>query len=126
MAADRVGDGCSGVCGVDDDRDGSIDEVSSNDDDEDGSSNEDGYDPLVFYLANGTLMERTPVPWNENGISPVDGRDVVVSPLAENVTRLRIERLPGLPPRVDITLELTAPAGQSVTLNRRVRLGASL
>ena len=72
-AADMNGDGCAGVCGVDDDGDGAVDEGSTNDNDEDGSSAEDWYNPLVFYLDNGVLMERIPVPWDENAAGGVTG-----------------------------------------------------
>ena len=40
---DRNSDGCSGLCNVDDDLDGFIDEANPEDDDEDGQVNEDGY-----------------------------------------------------------------------------------
>ena len=130
--SDMTADSCSGRCGVDDDSDGQIDEAANDDDDEDGGTFDDPYDPVVFYLTSGTLMERTPVPWNEDGIStpdgPVDGRDFIASPIAENVTRLRFERLPlsnGIQ-LVDITLELTGTEGQMVSLNRRVSIGGAL
>lgn len=131
-ASDNNGDGCPGICGVDDDGDGQIDEGSNDDDDEDGATFDDPYDPVVFYLDINTLMERMPVPWNEDGIStpdgPVDGRDFVASPIADNVTRLRFERLPASNgvQLVDITLELTSGDGQMVNLNRRVRVGGAL
>ncbi len=130
--SDNTGDGCSGLCSIDDDGDGQVDEGSIDDDDEDGGTFDDPYDPVVFYLNSGTLVERTPVPWNEDGIStpdgPVDGRDFVASAIAENVTRLRFERLPmrnGIQ-LVDITLELTGANGQTVSLNRRVSIGGAL
>ena len=79
-------------------------------------------------------MERTPVPWNEDGIStpdgPVDGRDFITSAIAENVTRLRVERLTqngATTQLVDIILELTSPnSGETVSLNTRVRVGGAL
>jgi len=132
-ASDNNGDNCPGLCGVDDDGDGQIDETTKDDDDEDGGTFDDPYDPVVFYLNGGTLMERTPVPWNEDGIStpdgPVDGRDFVASPIAENVTLLRFERLPAASSGaqlVDITLELADNDGQVISLNRRVRVGGAL
>lgn len=133
-ATDNNGDGCPGVCGVDDDGDGSVDEGNSDDDDEDGNGFDDPYDPVVFYLDSGTLMQRMPVPWNEDGIDtpdgPVDGRDFVVSATAENVTRFRVERVPqisGGAQLVDLTLELTSPVtGETVSLHTRVRVGGAL
>lgn len=130
LPADRNADGCSGICGIDDDKDGAIDEETAEDDDEDGSVDEDGYDPVVFYLENGVLRKRMPVPWDENGSSAVDGRDFIVSDLAEGVTRFRVERLPassGAPQMVDLLLELTdAETGASLSLQLRLRLGGAL
>ncbi len=133
LASDNSGDGCPGLCGVDDDGDGQIDQEAIDDDDEDGSNWDDPYDPVVFYLDTGVLMERMPVPWNEDGLSsgagPVDGRDFIVSPIAGEVTRVRFERVPDGPLAwviVDITLELTGDDGQVVSLNRQVRLGGAL
>ncbi len=129
-SADMNGDGCPGVCGVDDDNDGTVDEGSSDDDDEDGQTDEDGYDALVFYLNNGVLMQRTPVPWDEDGDSAIDGRDFIESALAENVSRFRVERLPlgaGRSVVVVLTLELTDPAtGEVVSLNTQARIGGAL
>ncbi len=122
-------DGCPGICGVDDDGDGNIDEGSVDDDDEDGTADEDWYDPLVYFLDAGILIERLPVPWDENSSGGIDGRDFVESSIAENVTRFRVERVatPGPFDRVDLTLELTDPAnGESVSLNTTVRLGGAL
>jgi hypothetical protein len=115
---------------VDDDGDGAIDEGGTSDDDEDGQSDEDWYNPLVFYLDNGTLMERTPVPWDESGVGGVSGRDFIVEPIAGNVTRFRVERLPlngGRHVLVDLTLELTNPVSrETVSINTRVRVGGAL
>ncbi|MDH3642225.1 MAG: prepilin-type N-terminal cleavage/methylation domain-containing protein [Gammaproteobacteria bacterium] len=132
--SDNNGDTCAGVCGVDDDGDGQVDEGAFDDDDEDGGSFDDPYDPVVFYLSGGALIERMPVPWNEDGISvpdgPVDGRDFVTHEIAANVTRFRVERIPqasGQPQLVDITLELTSPAtGEMVSLQTQVRVGGAL
>jgi hypothetical protein len=133
-ASDVNGDGCPGICGVDDDNDSAIDDGSNDDDDEDAGSFDDPYDPFVFYLNGSTLMQRTPVPWNEDGISapdgPVDGRDFITSDIADNVTRFRVERVAGLAGSqqlVDITLELTSPAsGEMVSLQTQVRVGGAL
>ena len=128
--ADNNGDGCPGICGVDDDADGGLDEGAAADDDEDGSSDEDWYDPVVFYLVGGTLMQRTPVPWDENGSGFVTGEDFIAESIAENVTRLRVERVPQTGHRsqlVDLTLELTSPAtGAVVSLHTQVRVGGAL
>ena len=128
---DMNSDNCPGNCGIDEDGDGSIDEGGTDyDDDEDGLSDEDWHDPLVFYLAGGTLMERTPVPWDESGAGGISGRDFIVEPIAENVTRFRVERIPQNGDRavtVDLTLELTSPVtGETVSLNTRVRVGGAL
>jgi prepilin-type N-terminal cleavage/methylation domain-containing protein len=131
--SDNNGDGCPGVCGVDDDADGTIDDGSASDDDEDGSDVDDAYNPVVYYLNGNTLMERMPVPWNQDGIStpdgPVDGRDFVASAIADNVTRFRIERIgpaSDAHPMVDIELELTGPTGEVVSVAARVRTGGAL
>ncbi len=130
LSADVNGDGESGVVGVDDDLSGSVDEDNKNDDDEDGQVDEDWYDPLVFYLSNGVLKERTPVPWDANGDSLVTGADFITSDLAENVTRFRIERIlqgSDIYQLVDLTLELTSPtSGETVSLHTRVRVGGAL
>ena len=127
--SDANNDGCPGLCGVDDDGDGTVDEGSNDDDDEDGQNDEDWYDALVYYLDNGELMERMPVPWDESGAGGITGRDFALSTIAENVTRLRFERVPvsaGQPQLVDITLELSTPAAGTVAVNTRVRVGGSL
>ena len=132
-ASDSNGDGCPGTCGVDDDGDGNIDEGNADDDDEDGGTFDDPYDPVVYYLNGNALIERMPVRWDTDGISvpdgPVDGRDFEESVIAENVTRLRFERLDDGTALeiVDIVLELTDPAtGESVSLQTRVRIGGAL
>ena len=129
--SDRNGDGCPGLCSVDDDQDGTIDDGGIDDDDEEGSDFEDGYDPVVFYLDGNALMERMPVPWNEDGISspngPNDGRDFVATSIADNVTLLRFERTEGTSsPLVRIDLELTGPSGVTVSLSARTRVGGAL
>ena len=123
-------DACPGVCGIDDDGDNNIDEGGINDDDEDGKTDEDWYDPVVFYLNADTLMQRTPVPWDESGGGIVNGLDFITSAIAENVTRFRVERLPAMAAGVqlvDLTLELTSPdSGEMVSLQTRVRVGGAL
>ncbi len=129
-ASDMNGDGCPGVCGVDDDADGAIDEGSVDDDDEDGADFEDWYNPVVFYLDNGTLKERTPVPWDTNTSGDVTGQDFITSDIAENVTRFRVERISMSTERVqlvDLILELTSPiTGETVSLQTQVRVGGAL
>ena len=130
--ADLNDDGAAGVAGLDDDGDGSVDETNKEDDDEDedaaaGDKDEDWIDSVVFYRQGGTLIERTPVPWDESGDSVVDGEDVVESTLAEGVSLLQVERVPlvaGGRQLVELTLELTGPEGQVASLRTRVRVGA--
>ncbi len=124
--ADMNGDGCSGTCNVDEDGDGTADEDDAEDDDEDGQEDEDWYDPVVFYLQGSALIERRAVPWDENGDGDADGQDFVESTLADNVTRLRFERIaPGGDRQqlVDISLKLASPNGETLTLNAQVRVG---
>ena len=132
--SDMNGDGCPGICGVDEDGDSTIDDGPNDDDDEDSGSFDDPYDPVVFYLSGSSLVQRTPVPWNQDGISapdgPVDGRDFIVSTIADDITRFRVERVAGVTGSqelVDITLELTSPdTGETVSLQTQVRLGGAL
>lgn len=126
---DNNGDGCPGLCGVDDDGDGLVDEGSSDDDDEDGVSDEDFYGTIVFYLDNGVIKERMPVPWDISGGGLISGLDYITSDIATNVTRFRVERLPQGGDRdilIDLTLEITPPDGEMVNLNTRVRVGGAL
>ena len=121
------GDGAPGIAGFDDDGDGQIDEGDINDDDEDGNVDEDWLDVVVFYLQGDDLVERHPVPWDETANGTLTGRDFVISTIAEDVTRLRIERLlpsGGGEQLLDITLELTGASGETVSLQTRRRLGA--
>lgn len=127
--ADMNEDSCPGLCGVDDDNDGSIDEGNDSDDDEDGLADEDWYDPLVFYLDNGVLKQRMPVPWDESGSGGITGRDYLISDIAENVTRLRIERIDSGSTNelVDLSIELIDPvSGDRFSLQTRVRVGGAL
>ena len=126
---DINGDNEPGVSGVDEDGDGAVDEGDYRDEDEDGQTDEDGYNALVFYLNGGEIIERIPVPWDENGNSVITGRDFVESAIAENVTRLRFERVPtaaGQLPLVDITLELTTLEAGTVAVTSRARVGGAL
>lgn len=126
---DMNADGCPGICGVDDDGDGQVDEGASDDDDEDGEHYDDWYNPVVFYLDNGVLKERMPVPWDTGGDGR-GGRDFITSDIAENVTRFRVERIPrngDRDQRVDLTVELTGPrSGESMVLHTQVRVGGAL
>ena len=99
------------------------------DDDEDGSVDEDWLDAVVFYLQGDSLIERHPVPWDETENGFVSGRDFVETVIAEGVTRFRVER--PVPTSfndqlVDLTLELTSPTGEIVSLSARVRTGSAL
>lgn len=118
-------DGCPGFCGVDDDGDGVIDEGSVFDNDEDGSNFDDWYNPVVFYMENGQLLERTPVPWDENQLAGVTGQDFLTSVVAENVTFFRVERIQKGVNRdamIDLTLEITGQeSGIKVRLQTRIR-----
>lgn len=129
-AADLNGDGCPGICGVDDDNDGSVDESGADNDDEDGATDEDWLDPVVFRLVGTTLLMRLPVPWDESGNGQVNGQDFIESPVAEQVSEFRVERLPDVPgahAQVEITLALTdADSGERVRLTTRVRVGGDL
>ncbi|MGI9289137.1 MAG: PilW family protein [Pseudomonadales bacterium] len=128
--ADMNGDGCSGSCDVDEDGDGNTNEDDPEDDDEDGQSDEDWYDAVVFYLNGSDLIERTPVPWDEDGSGGTpDGRDFVEQTIAENVTLFAVVREPMTNERaqlVTLTLQLTDSDGQSVQLTTQVRVGGAI
>ena len=127
LHADLNQDGAAGVLGVDDDGDALTDESSAGDDDEDeddrGTVDEDWRDAVVYRLSGTTLLERFP------NINPVDGSDYTESPIADNVSLLRVERLPSGPNDravlIDLTLELSGPLGATVSLNSRVRVGGA-
>ena len=126
--ADMNGDNLPGYVGVDDDGDGLIDEGVAADDDEDGTADEDWLDAVVFYLQSDTLIERHPVPWDENLDTNVTGRDFVESAIAEDVSRFRVERVPGSGNGeiVAITLDVTGvESGDTVSLHTRVRIGSN-
>jgi len=125
---DMNNDNAPGLAGVDDDGDGLTDEGDDRDDDEDGSVDEDWLDAVVFNLQGGSLVERTPVPWDETGNGSVTGWDYIESTIADNVTLLRFERIPqgaGRAVLIDITLELTGADGYVASLNTRVRVGGA-
>ena len=126
--ADMNGDGAPGYVGVDDDNDGVIDEGVAADDDEDGAIDEDWLDAVVYFLQSDSLIERHPVPWDENAINGITGRDFIESTIAENVSRFRVERIPGSGNGeiVDITLDVTGvETGEIVSLHTRVRIGSN-
>lgn len=127
--ADMNNDGAPGIAGVDDDGDGAIDEGSNDDDDEDGQNNEDWIDPVVFYMQGGSIIERIPVPWDENANGSVTGEDYVETVLTENVSRFRVERIALGTDRnttVELTLEITPPDGEMFSLTTRARVGGAL
>jgi prepilin-type N-terminal cleavage/methylation domain-containing protein len=120
---DMNGDGAPGIAGVDDDQDGSTDEGHVSDDDEDGQRQEDWLDPVVFHLNGTTLMQRMP------NLNPADGTEFGEYPIAENVTQFRVERIVGGDGKtvlVDITLELSPPDVEKVSLKTRIRVGSRL
>ena len=127
--ADMNADGAPGIAGVDDDSDGQVDEGNADDDDEDGVVDEDWLDAVVFHLSGNSLIERHPVPWDETANGFISGRDYVESVIAENVTRFRVERPVSSSPGeqlIELTLELTGPTGNVVSVNARVRVGGAL
>lgn len=127
--ADMNRDGCSGRCDVDEDGDGNSNEDNPENDDEDDQDDEDWYDAVVFYLSGSDLIERTPVPWDEDLSGSVDGRDFVEQTIAENVTLFAVVREPMTGERtqlVSLSLQLTASDGQNVQLTTQVRVGGAL
>ncbi len=130
--SDMNADGCPGFCGVDDDFSGNISTGNADNDDENPGEFEDSLDPVVYYLNGNRLIERLPAPWDTDGKNnpsgPVDGRDFVEAPIANNVTRFRVERIDTARGElIDLTLELTDPvSGESVSLQTSVRAGANL
>ena len=121
-------DGVPGYIGVDDDGDGQIDAGNKEDDDEDGTTDEDWLDAVVFFLQSDSLIERHPVPWDETGTNGINGRDYIESTIAEDVSRFRVERIPGSGSAeiVDITLDMKGvESGETVSLHTRVRIGSA-
>lgn len=113
-------DGFPGIVNVDDDKDSLTDEGNNKDDDEDGQTDEDWPDALVFFLQGSTLIERRP------NIHASDGLDYSESPIAEDVVRFRVERLPQGTARavlVSILLELAGADGDNVVIDTRMRVG---
>jgi len=126
LPGDMNGDGAPGIAAVDDDGDTAVDEGPPPDDDEDGAVDEDWLDPVVFRLSGGNLVERVPVPFDEDASGTVTGLDFVERTVAANVSRFRVVRLPaggGKPPLVQITLDVDAPDGETISLTRTVRAG---
>jgi type II secretory pathway pseudopilin PulG len=124
--SDMNGDGADGIAGFDDDGDGLIDEDIPPNDDEDGLRDEDGWDALVFYQSGADLVERTPVPWNENGSGGVDGEDWIERIIATDVLQFYVERIPapnGGSPLLNVLLTRSDADGQPHTLQTTIRLG---
>jgi prepilin-type N-terminal cleavage/methylation domain-containing protein len=71
---DNNNDGQSGITGIDDDADGSIDESSSNDNDEDASTSEDASNG-IDNDGDGTVDEDTDFDMNADGRSGITGVD---------------------------------------------------
>jgi len=123
---DMNGDDAPGVMGVDDDMDGSIDEGGAGakgNDDEDNLQDEDWLDPVVYYLNGTTLMERMPA------INPVSGADFSAYPIADNVSQFLVQRSLGGNGRtvlVSITLTLSPPDNEPVTLETTIAVGSGL
>ncbi len=128
--ADMNNDGCSGACDVDEDGDGNNNEDDPKDDDEDGQVDEDWYDSVVFYEKNGSLYQRKPVPWDENGDGKLTGADYVESVIADNVTLFIVKRIPqnniSKRPLISLTLELTSASDEKIQLTTQVRVGGGL
>ena len=121
--ADAENDLKPGLRGVDDDYDGSVDEGSNSDNDEDNSTDEDWLDSVVFFLNGTTLMQRIP------NLNPIDGTDYGEYPIAENVTQFQVSRIiggDGITTLVDISLTLSPPGAEPVTLATRIRVGKGL
>jgi prepilin-type N-terminal cleavage/methylation domain-containing protein len=115
---DTNNDNASGVAGVDEDGDGSVDEDHFQDEDEDGTMNEDWLDPVVYFLNGTDLVERLP------NLNSLDGTDYTETTVAENVTSFVVERVPrARAVLVDISLEVTGPSGESVSLHTMVSVG---
>ncbi len=115
-----VRDNKSGLAGVDDDGDGSIDEGDKNDDDEDGEKNEDWLDPVVFYIIGTDLIERTPA------IDAATGADYLENIIANQVSSFQVTRLPlsgGRKTLVTINLTLTANDGESFSISATIAEG---
>ena len=121
--ADWNGDGKAGIAGIDDDGDGSVDEGDKDDDDEDGQVDEDGFEPVVYFLSGGSLVERAP------NLDPANGADTSDRVLATGVTAFEVRWLStdanARSPLIQLRVELAAPDGP-VVLETRVRVGSAL
>ena len=128
---DANNDGEAGIRGVDDDNDGLVDESNDDDDDEDedttGNKDEDWLDVVVFRLVGSQLLERVPVPWDENSSGSVTGQDFIEQPIAENIATFIVSRSPapnGGQPVVEITLGVTMPSGEISTHTVKFLVGS--
>ncbi len=120
--ADFNFDGQPGIAGVDDDNDGSIDEGPPPDDDEDGIVDEDWFSVVLFRQNGSQLIERTP----KIGSGGASFDEWV---LLQNVSLFQVARVPvagGRATLLDVTLQVTTPGGETVTLNTRVRVGSEV
>lgn len=120
--ADMNGDGFPGIEGVDDDGDGDTDEGDVEDDDEDGAKNEDPYNVVVFRKSGSLLLERTP-----KIRGPHD--QYTERTLLDNVSLFQVEWVPvagGRSTLLEVTLQVTTPDGETITLNSRVRVGSEV
>lgn len=115
--SDINGDGCAGICLVNDDNDIDLDEGGLNNDDEDNMVDEDPVDPLIFYVKNGALYEKR-ILWNPNN----NTNDITDSKLIDNVSQFRIERLMGQNGKtlLKIKIEVSDGRGSSVMLESAV------
>lgn len=124
LAADQANDGQPGIIGIDDDNDGVVDNAS----DDAGTlptngSGADWLDVIVFFLANGQLIERMP------NLNPVNGNDYTERVIADNVSQFQVTRpLSNIAGNrlvwLDIALTLTGSSGRLVSLNAQLRVGA--
>lgn len=131
LPGDANNDDEAGIRGVDDDNDGLVDESNDDDDDEDedttGNKDEDWLDVVVFRLVGSQLLERVPVPWDENSSGSVTGQDFIEQPIAENIATFIVSRSPapnGGQPVVEITLGVTMPSGEISTHTVKFLVGS--
>ena len=83
---------------------------------------------MAFYLDGTSLIERRPVPWDENGDTAIDGTDVVETVLTQNVALLRFERIApsaGQRQLVAVTLGLQGASGQAIEVSATIRVGGA-
>ena len=107
VSANMNDDNVSGIAGIDDDGDGSVDEGSNSDDDEDGLIDEDPLNPLIYSFdsSTNTLLERF----------PHTGKSV---DLSTHVTLFRTTY--EVPERILIELTLTGDDGEVVAFSEYV------